>query len=44
MPVPRTTALYTHVSTKLISQIQSPLDLLVASHGAKAQDEEKPAP
>jgi site-specific recombinase XerD len=40
---PRTTAIYTHVSTKLISQIQSPLDLLVASHGAKAQIAEKPA-
>ena len=31
---PRTTALYTHVSTKLISQIKSPLDLLVANHAA----------
>jgi integrase/recombinase XerD len=39
---PRTTALYTHVSTKLISQIQSPLDLLVASHAAKAEAAEKP--
>jgi site-specific recombinase XerD len=40
---PRTTAIYTHVSTKLISQIPSPLDLLVASHAAKAEAEEKPA-
>ncbi len=31
---PRTTALYTHVSTKLISQTKSPLDLLVAHHAA----------
>jgi len=31
---PRTTALYTHVSTKLISQTKSPLDLLVANHAA----------
>lgn len=29
---PRTTALYTHVSNKLISQTKSPLDLLVANH------------
>jgi len=34
---PRTTALYTHVSTKLISQIRSPLELLVASHSTKAE-------
>jgi integrase/recombinase XerD len=33
---PRTTALYTHVSTKLISQTRSPLELLVASHSTKA--------
>jgi integrase/recombinase XerD len=32
---PRTTAIYTHVSTKLISQTKSPLDLLVANHAAK---------
>jgi len=31
---PRTTALYTHVSTKLISQTKSPLELLVAHHAA----------
>jgi integrase/recombinase XerD len=33
---PRTTALYTQVSTKLISQTRSPLELLVASHSTKA--------
>jgi site-specific recombinase XerD len=33
---PRTTARYTHVSTKLIGQTKSPLDLLVANHTAKA--------
>lgn len=32
---PRTTALYTHVSTKLIGKVKSPLDLLVADHAAK---------
>jgi integrase/recombinase XerD len=34
---PRTTALYTHVSNKLIAQTKSPLDLLVANHGAKRE-------
>lgn len=34
---PRTTALYTHVSTQLISQTKSPLDLLVAHHAEKAE-------
>jgi integrase/recombinase XerD len=33
---PRTTAIYTHVSTKLIAQTKSPLDLLVAAQGDKA--------
>jgi integrase/recombinase XerD len=33
---PRTTAIYTHVSTKLISQTKSPLELLVAAHGGPA--------
>jgi len=32
---PRTTALYTHVSTKLIGQTKSPLDLLVANRKTK---------
>jgi integrase/recombinase XerD len=32
---PRTTAIYTHVSTELIAQTKSPLDLLVAHHAAK---------
>lgn len=32
---PQTTAIYTHVSTKLISKVRSPLDLLVADHAAK---------
>lgn len=32
---PRTTSLYTHVSTRLISQTKSPLDLLVANHSDK---------
>jgi site-specific recombinase XerD len=41
---PKTTALYTHVSTRLISQVKSPLDLLVAHHGAAAEDEAKAAP
>jgi site-specific recombinase XerD len=36
---PRTTALYTHVSTRLISQTKSPLDLLVADHMAKTAGE-----
>jgi site-specific recombinase XerD len=31
---PRTTAIYTHVSTKLIARTKSPLDLLVANHAA----------
>lgn len=35
---PRTTALYTQVSTKLISQTKSPLDLLVANQAAKTGD------
>jgi integrase/recombinase XerD len=34
---PRTTALYTHVSTQLISKTKSPLDLLVA-HAAKTAE------
>jgi len=33
---PRTTAIYTHVSTKLIARTKSPLDLLVANHTAAA--------
>lgn len=33
---PRTTAVYTHVSTKLIARTKSPLDLLVANHAAAA--------
>jgi len=33
---PRTTAIYTHVSTKLIGRTKSPLDLLVANHAAAA--------
>ena len=41
---PRTTALYTHVSTKLIGKVQSPLDLLVANHNAKTADEVHAAP
>lgn len=32
---PRTTAMYTHVSTKLIGRTKSPLDLLVANHAAQ---------
>ena len=32
---PRTTAIYTHVSTELIAQTKSPLELLVAHHKAK---------
>lgn len=32
---PRTTAIYTHVSTELIAKTKSPLDLLVAHHAAK---------
>ena len=39
---PRTTAIYTHVSTKLISQTKSPLDLLVANHAAKTVDGAQP--
>lgn len=35
---PRTTAIYTHVSTRLIGQVKSPLDLLVADHAAKSQE------
>ena len=38
---PRTTAIYTHVSTKLMAQTKSPLDLLVAHHVAKTEDEAK---
>jgi site-specific recombinase XerD len=34
---PRTTAIYTHVSTKLIAGTKSPLDLLVAHHGGKSK-------
>jgi site-specific recombinase XerD len=34
---PRTTAIYTHVSTRLISQVKSPLELLVAHHGARSE-------
>jgi site-specific recombinase XerD len=41
---PRTTALYTHVSTKLIGRVKSPLDLLVANHNAKTADEVQAAP
>lgn len=41
---PRTTALYTHVSTKLIGKVRSPLDLLVANHHAQTADEVHPAP
>ena len=41
---PRTTALYTHVSTNLIGKIKSPLDLLVAAHKAKTEGEAKTAP
>jgi integrase/recombinase XerD len=37
---PRTTAIYTHVSTKLMAQTKSPLDLLVANHAAKAKTAE----
>lgn len=33
---PRTTARYTHVSTRLIGKTKSPLDLLVANHAAQA--------
>ena len=33
---PRTTAIYTHVSTRLIAKTKSPLDLLVAAQGAKS--------
>lgn len=36
---PRTTAIYTHVSTELIAQTKSPLDLLVAHHAAKTSGE-----
>ncbi|MDB5335824.1 MAG: Integrase [Planctomycetaceae bacterium] len=36
---PRTTALYTHVSNKLISQTKSPLDLLVANHTEETASE-----
>jgi integrase/recombinase XerD len=34
----RTTAIYTHVSTKLIGQVKSPLDLLVADHATRHQE------
>jgi site-specific recombinase XerD len=37
---PRTTAIYTHVSTRLIGKVKSPLDLLVANQGATAEDAE----
>jgi site-specific recombinase XerD len=40
---PRTTALYTHVSTKLISQTKSPLDLLVANHPTTVARAKPPA-
>ena len=33
---PRTTSIYTHVSTRLIAKTKSPLDLLVAAQGAKS--------
>jgi len=35
---PRTTAMYTHVSTKLISRTKSPLELLVANHTAQTAE------
>lgn len=38
---PRTTALYTHVSTKLMSRIKSPLDLLVTHQATKRLQEVK---
>jgi site-specific recombinase XerD len=38
---PRTTAIYTHVSTQLISRVKSPLDLLVANQAVQAADAEK---
>jgi integrase/recombinase XerD len=38
---PRTTAIYTHVSTDLIGRVKSPLDLLVANHGFKVAEAEK---
>jgi site-specific recombinase XerD len=41
---PRTTAIYTHVSTKLIGKVKSPLDLLVANHRANTESEAKTAP
>lgn len=41
---PRTTAIYTHVSTKLMAQTKSPLDLLVANHARKTSDGAKIEP
>jgi len=41
---PRTTAIYTHVSTKLIGKVKSPLDLLIANHHKKTEGEAKSAP
>jgi integrase/recombinase XerD len=41
---PRTTAIYTHVSTRLIGKVKSPLDLLVADHAAKSTEEAASAP
>ena len=41
---PRTTALYTHVSNKLISQTKSPLDLLVANQTKGSADEAQAKP
>jgi len=38
---PRTTAIYTHVSTELIGRVKSPLDLLVANQAARAAAAEK---
>lgn len=35
---PRTTAIYTHVSTKMIGATKSPLDLMVANHAAKTAE------
>jgi integrase/recombinase XerD len=35
---PHTTAIYTHVSNKLIAQTKSPLDLLVANYAAKTAE------
>lgn len=40
---PRTTAIYTHVSTQLIGKTKSPLDLLAAHHAARTADGAPPA-